>query len=105
MYLPETYAAALGLMVMSMICWGSWPNLLKALPKWRLEYFYLDYTFGFLITMLVCAATLGSRGLVSTEFVQRLSLAGGREIVLAAIGGFFWNLGNVLLLTSIMIAG
>jgi len=105
MYAPETYAAALGLMLMSVACWGSWPNLLKALPNWRLEYFYLDYTFGFLLTVLVCAATLGSDGLVGTDFVQRLFQAGGREVGLALLGGFLWNLGNVLLLTSIMIAG
>jgi glucose uptake protein len=105
MYIPGTYAAALVLLILSMVLWGSWPNLLKALPNWRLEYFYLDYTIGFLITILICAATLGSSGPVGLEFLQRLSLAGSREVALAALGGFIWNVGNVLLLTAIMIAG
>src|SRR5271157_3138015 len=44
MYTPQTYFAALVLVVISMLCWGSWANLPKALPKWRFEYFYLDFT-------------------------------------------------------------
>lgn len=62
MYIPQTFLAALLLIVVSMLCWGSWPNLLKAAPGWRLEYFYFDYTFGFLLTVIVLAATMGSPG-------------------------------------------
>lgn len=105
MYIPETYTAALVLMVVSVLCWGSWPNFLKAAPNWRLEYFYLDYAIGFLITILVCSATLGSSSPVGLDFLQRLSMAGNRELGLAALGGFIWSLGNVLLLTAILIAG
>lgn len=102
---PQTFAAALLLMIFSLFCWGSWPNFMKAVPKWRLEYFYVDYTIGFLITGLVCAATLGSTSSLGIGFLSRLATAGRSEIILALIGGFVWNLGNVLLLTSIMIAG
>jgi hypothetical protein len=38
-YVPQTYFVALILMLTSMVCWGSWPNFLKKLPGWRLEYF------------------------------------------------------------------
>lgn len=105
MYIPETYTAALVLMVVSVLCWGSWPNFMKALPNWRLEYFYLDYTIGFLITILVLAATLGSSSPVGFDFLHRLSMAGNRELGFAALGGFIWSLGNILLLVAILIAG
>ena len=105
MFIPQTFLAALLLIVVSMLCWGSWPNLLKALPGWRLEYFYLDYTFGFLLMVFLLGATMGSPSLVGLEFLDRLTAAGGREAGSAFLGGFLWNAGNILLLNAIMIAG
>jgi len=105
MFIPQTAPVALALLVVSMLCWGSWANLLKALPGWRLEYFYLDYTLGFLITVLIIGATAGSVGVVDGEFLTRLVTADSGKTLLALIGGFVWNAGNILLLNSIMIAG
>jgi glucose uptake protein GlcU len=104
-YVPETYRAALILMLTSMVCWGSWPNLLKKLPKWRLEYFYFDYTLGFVITAVIYGVTLGPAGTGESGFFGALLQAGHREALLAIAGGFIWNIGNILLLNSIMIAG
>ena len=106
MYAPESYAVALVLMLASMVFWGSWPNLLKKLPGWRLEYFYVDYTAGFVLTALVLGLTLGSAGGPGERgFLEAMAQAGAREIAFAAVGGFIWNLGNILLLNAIMIAG
>ena len=105
MFTPESSTIALLLIVVSMLCWGSWPNLLKVLPGWRLEYFYLDYTIGFLLAMLVVGATAGSTGPVGLDFVDRLLAAGSREAALAVAGGLLWNIGNIFLLNAIMIAG
>ncbi len=105
MFTPETYSVALILMILSVLCWGSWPNFLKAAPNWRMEYFYLDYAIGFMITILILAATLGSTSTVGLDFLQRLSAAGNRELGFAALGGFIWSLGNVLFLVAILIAG
>ena len=44
MFVPHSPRTALLLIVVSMVCWASWPNLLRALPRWRLEFFYVDYT-------------------------------------------------------------
>ena len=52
MYAPDSYFAALVLMLASMVLWGSWPNFLKKIPAWRLEYFYFDYTVGFVLTAI-----------------------------------------------------
>ena len=105
MFIPQTSEIALLLIVVSMLCWGSWPNLLKLMPQWRLEYFYVDYTVGLLLTVILIGATAGSSGPVGFEFVDRLLAAHPREVVLALTAGLLWNTGNILLLNSIMIAG
>ncbi len=106
MYAPETYGIALVLMLTSMVCWGSWPNLLKKLPGWRLEYFYVDYSAGFVLTAILLGLTLGSAGLPGEGgFLDAVAGAGSREIGLALVGGFIWNFGNILLLNAIMMAG
>jgi len=43
MFLPETYQAALLLMILTMLCWGSWANTLKLCPGYRFQLFYWDY--------------------------------------------------------------
>jgi glucose uptake protein len=101
---PQTFVAALLLIVVSMLCWGSWPNLMNALPGWRLEFFYLDYTFGAVLMAVLLAATLGSAG-TGADFLHRLRNTRGNEMLWAAAGGFIWDLGNILLLIAIMIAG
>jgi len=93
-------------MIISMVCWGSWPNFLKGLPGWRLEYFYFDYSLGFVLAVVVFGMTLGSTGADGEPaFFSRLWNASHHEILLALVGGFLWNLGNILLLNSIMMAG
>ena len=46
MFLPHSYQAALFLMVLSMLCWGSWANTLKLCPRFRFQLFYWDYATG-----------------------------------------------------------
>ena len=104
MFAPHSPQTALLLIVVSMVCWASWPNLLRALPHWRLEFFYVDYTLGFLLTVLVIGMTAGSTG-TALDFLDRVAAAGGREAGLALLGGLVWNAGNIFLLNSIMIAG
>jgi glucose uptake protein len=104
MFAPDTYLTALVLMLTSMVFWGSWPNFLKKLAGWRLEYFYIDFTIGFLLTAVLLGQTLGS-GDGEPDHFARLLESGQREILFAAVGGFIWNIGNILLLNSIMIAG
>ena len=105
MYVPQTYGAALFLMLASMVCWGTWPNFLKKLPAWRLEYFYFDFTLGFLLTSLVYGIALGPGSDSAAGFIGQLFEAPPREAGFAIVGGFIWNIGNILLLNSIMIAG
>ena len=104
MFAPDSYAMALVLMLTSMVFWGSWPNFLRAAAGWRLEYFYVDYTLGFLLTALLLGQTLGS-GAGEPDHLARILAEEPREVALAMVGGFIWNLGNILLLYGIVIAG
>ncbi len=105
MYIPHTFLAALLLIVVSMLCWGSWPNFSKAVPGWRIEYFYLDYMLGGVLTAILLAATMGSPGLIGLDFAHRLQAAGWREVISAFLGGLVWSFGNMLMVNAIAIAG
>jgi glucose uptake protein len=105
MILPTTYAAALILLIISMVCWGSWANTLKLVgERWRFELFYFDYSFGVLIASVIAAFTFGMLGADMT-FQDRLLVAGHLKQFYAFLGGVIFNLANMLLVAAIGIAG
>src|SRR5262245_42676494 len=46
MILPQTYIQLLILMIVSLICLGSWGLTYKATQRWRFELYYLDFAIG-----------------------------------------------------------
>lgn len=96
MWQPTTYAAALGLMLLSMVAWGSWDNTQK-LAHTRFELFYWDFIWGIVIAAIVLDFALGDP--------YRLAGASFRALAWAFVGGVIWNLGNLLLVAAISIAG
>ena len=46
MTLPHLYGTALALTILTMLCWGSWANVLKIAKGWRFELLYYDYSIG-----------------------------------------------------------
>jgi glucose uptake protein len=105
MILPQTYNAALIVMLLSMLCWGSWANAFKLAGNRRFELFYLDYALGVLLAALFYAFTLGSLGFDGFSFLDDLMHAGKRQWVLALLAGVLFNLGNMLLVAAISVAG
>lgn len=103
MLLPITYTSALWLAILSMICWGSWANMLKLSGKWRFELFYYDYSFGVLITALIAALTVGSYG--DLNLLDYIDLTSKTKLALALIAGVIFNLANILLVAAITVAG
>ena len=75
MTLPQSYIATLVLMILGMICWGSWANTYKMAGSWRFELFYFDYAIGFMLAAAIAAFTLGTMGsdgfLVDIRFTYR----------------------------------
>jgi len=106
MFIPTVYSMALLLMILSMVCWGSWANTQKATGSWRFELFYWDYVWGILLLSLIAGLTLGHTDPASPEsFLRNLTDAGGRNVLLALAGGAIFNFANILLVAAIDIAG
>lgn len=104
MILPSTYAGALLLIILSMICWGSWANTMKLTGRWRFELFYFDYSLGVLLVAILAAFTFGSLG-VELSVVDNLMITGKRQMAYAFAGGVVFNLANMLLVAAIAVAG
>lgn len=105
MILPETYTAALLLAILSLICWGSWANSYKLAGKWRFELYYWDYAIGALLAVTVAAFTFGTLGFDGFLFTDDLMRAGKHNMLYGFITGGIFNLGNMLLVAAISVAG
>ena len=101
MFVPETFVAALVMTIISTICWGSFANTFKLTKNYRFELYYWDYAVGIFLISLILALTMGG-GKVSAD---NLYSAAPLNLLYAAIGGFIFNIANVLLIAGIEIAG
>lgn len=105
MILPTTYSATLLILIISMICWGSWANTLKLTgTRWRFELFYFDYSFGVLLASVIAAFTFGLMG-TDLNFQDRMLVAGHMKEAYVFAGGVVFNLANMLLVGAIALAG
>lgn len=104
MILPTTYAVALLLSLISMLCWGSWANTFKMTRNWRFELFYFDFAAGVFLAAVIAAFTFGSMG-DNLTFLDNLSITGKKQMVFAFAAGGVFNLANMLLVAAISVAG
>jgi glucose uptake protein len=106
MVLVQNYTLAVFLCALAMICWGSWQNTQNLIGKgWRFELFYWDYSIGIVLFALLMAFSFGSLGSQGRSFLSDLAQADTRYLLSSAVGGFVWNVGTLLLVASISIAG
>jgi glucose uptake protein len=105
MFLPETYQSALALMILSMLCWGSWANTLKLCPRYRFQLFYWDYAIGLALAAVVLGLTAGSMGHSGPTLLADLPATAPVLILYAVIGGAVFNVANLLLVAAIDVAG
>ena len=105
MFVPTTFAAALIMTIISTFCWGSFANAFKFMKNYRFELYYWDYALGIFFTAIVLAFTMGTVAGGETAFLMNLKSADSINILYAAIGGFIFNIANVLLIAGIEIAG
>ena len=106
MFIIETYATAVVLCLVTMLCWGSWANTQKLTTStWRFELFYWDYALGIMISALLLAFSLGSSGEEGRGFLADLAQAEPVNLQSAFLGGIFFNAANILLVAAIGIAG
>ncbi len=105
MILPASQEATLALLVISLICWGSWANTLKLAGKWRFELYYYDFAIGFAVLAVVAAFTGGSLNSGELTFQDNFLITGYRNMVYVIAAGAVFNLGNMLLAATIAVAG
>lgn len=106
MVIVESYAVAVAMCVVTMMCWGSWANTQKlATKKWPFQLYYWDYCLGVVILSLIMAFTLGSMGATGRGFMADISQISQRALMMAFLGGVVFNLANILLVAAIDIAG
>lgn len=105
MYPPTTYGIALTFMLISMVCWGSWPVTMKLTRGWRFQLYYWDFVFGIVLTSLLLGLTLESRLQGPSSFVGNLRQADASHIFWAFVAGSIFDVANVLLVAAIEYAG
>ena len=106
MLIVESYSVAVGLLFVTMLCWGSWANTQKlATQRWSFPLFYWDYTLGIVLLALLFGITLGSFGDGGRSFWADLSQATPQALGSAFVGGIVFNIANLLLVAAIDIAG
>jgi glucose uptake protein len=93
------------LTILTMICWGSWANVLKFAKGWRFELLYYDYSIGVALGALIAGLTFGSWGSNGLSFTNDLSHAGNINILCGFAGGVIFNLSNILVVGAIAVAG
>jgi glucose uptake protein len=105
MFSPATFATAFIMTAFSAVFWGSWANTYKGTKGYAFELFYWDYIIGVVLISLGFALTLGSHGDSGESFIANLRATSGSNIAWAMIGGFIFNIANLLLVAGIAIAG
>ena len=105
MTLPHSYLMALMLTILTMICWGSWANVLKLAKGWRFELLYYDYSIGVALGAALAGMTFGTWGSDGLRFLDDLSHAGAVNILSGFAGGVVFNLSNILVVGAISVAG
>jgi glucose uptake protein len=106
MVLVQNYALAVFLCVMAMICWGSWQNTQNLIGKsWRFELYYWDFSTGILLFAILMALTFGSMGNEGRSFFADIKQADAANPLSAGVGGVIWNIGTLLLVAAISVAG
>lgn len=105
MVIPHSYLIALLMTILTMICWGSWANVIKLVGSWRFELLYYDYALGILLTSIAAGLTLGSMGSFGRPFGQDLSAAGGPNLAFGFLGGVVYCISNILVVGAMAVAG
>jgi glucose uptake protein len=105
MFVPASFSAALLMTILCTCCWGSFANTFKLTKNYRFELYYWDYGLGIFVISLAFAFTLGSSGGGLFSFVPNMRQADAILLFYAALGGFIFNIANVLLVAGIEMVG
>jgi glucose uptake protein len=105
MILAPTPLIAMLLMVLGILCWGSWATTFKFSGKWRFELYYFDFAFGLVAAAVLIAFTFGNLGFDGFSVIDDLMHAGKRQWFFGFLAGVVFNFGNMLLLAAVSVVG
>jgi len=105
MILPSTTLASLLLLILTLVCWGSWANSQRLVFKWRFELFYYDFALGMAACILIAAFTLGSMNPQDLTVSDNFMIAGYRKMAYGVGAGLIVNLAYMLLVAAISLSG
>lgn len=106
MMIVHSYWIAVSLCILTMMCWGSHANTLKMEPRsYAFPLYYWDQAIGYLLLPLLAGLTFGSLGAEGRTLIQDLSQANASSFEWAILGGFVFNLANILFVSAIDVAG
>ena len=104
--LAHSYGVAVALCVLTMFCWGSHANTLKAEPNsYGFSLYYWDQAIGYFVLPLIVGLTFGSFGPSGRGLLADLAQGSGMSFAWAILGGIVFNLANILFMAAIAIAG
>lgn len=105
MILPHTHAVTLLLILAAVVCFGSWANTFKMAGGWRYELYYIDWALGVALAAIILALTAGSLGFDGFSVADEMLIAGKRQWLYGFVAGGIFNLGNLLLMAALSLAG
>ena len=106
MILVHSYGFAVALCVLTMMCWGSHANTLKMEPQsYGFPLYYWDQAIGYLLLPLLAGLAFGSFGHDGRNLISDLAQGSLSSFEWAILGGFVFNLANILFTSAIHVAG
>ncbi len=106
MILPGSQLYNLIVLALGMLCLGTWGNTYKMTSKWRFELYYFDFSIGALLAAILLGFTFGSLGWDGFALTDDIRIAGKQKDAIAmAAGRIVFNLGNMLILAALSVAG
>lgn len=105
MILPSTTLASVFLLLLALLCWGSWANFQRLAVKRRFELFYYDFAVGIAVGVAIAALILGSANSQELSMSDNMMLAAYRKIGYALLAGAVVNLANMLLAGAVSVSG
>ena len=105
MILPGSQLFNLILLVFGMLCLGTWANTFRMTSKWRFELYCFDFAVGAVLAALLIGFTFGSLGWDGFALLDDLRIAGKQKDALALAAGAVFNLGNMVILGALSVAG
>jgi len=111
MYKPDETSQALPLVILSLVCWGSWANVNK-LSTLPFPIFYSYFAVSLLVSCILYGVTLGNESFFPShqgdqeDFIGNIAhVADWQHMSLGLASGCVFNAANVLLVIGIELVG